>query len=221
MRRSRSARSSSLTSARSSARRTASSTVVCRSSASRSASSRTLSSLMKKGHQDHSGYTVWIKDIPNKLHRQEASLLERALRFYYTSLNSREGRRLVTADATRDTAFALSARSGMTGRVHMTTKAETGATFVRLYEDHGEVLKFCGDEFDFTDCGGHLPHIGDIIVDSGVTEGMDRMDPANCRLHKSSPGTSCQGLTWMVCITLASSFKSRNGCKKEVNILPG
>ncbi len=175
----------------------------------------------EEGHQDHSGYTVWITDIPNKLHRQEASLLERALRFYYTSLNSREGRRLVTADATRDTAFALSARSGMTGRVHMTTKAETGATFVRLYEDHGEVLKFCGDEFDFTDCGGHLPHIGDIIVDSGVTEGMDRMDPANRRLHEVvarylMPRSHMDGVHY-TCLVV----KSRNGCKKEVNILPG
>jgi hypothetical protein len=56
-------------------------------------------------------------------------------------------------------------------------------TSVRLYYRQSDgTLEDAQQEFDLSSFAGVLPAAGDLILDSGVLQGLDRSDPANRRL---------------------------------------
>lgn len=56
-------------------------------------------------------------------------------------------------------------------------------TTIRIYlrHSHGQ-LDDMSEAFDLTQFAGQVPVIGDVILEPGVLDGLDRTDPANRRL---------------------------------------
>lgn len=92
-------------------------------------------------------------------------------------------------------------------------------TIIRLYEDEGNSLSFNRSEFDLSEFGGHLPIVGDLIIDPGVVQGLDRNEPTNRTIFEVTaryfaPGSRDDGYTY-VCFVV----KPRAGTDKEADIL--